>query len=229
MIGVAVPVHNEEALLGDCLGALRVASEHAALAREPVVILAVMDSCTDGSASIAASFGIETLCVNERNVGASRAAGARWLLDKGARWLSCTDADTVVSPSWIADQLALASDAVCGTVDVRDWTGHEGLPGLEVAFRHQYSDLDGHSHIHGANLGVCATAYLKAGGFSPIRSSEDVALVQALQKIGARIAWSAKPRVATSARLEARAPRGFGHALSVMARALCVPLPATPP
>ena len=55
--------------------------------------------------------------------------------------------------------------------------------------------------------------YLRAGGFQPLESSEDVALVEALEFSGARIAWSAAPRVATSARREFRAPGGFGAAL----------------
>ena len=51
------------------------------------------------------------------------------------------------------------------------------------------------------------------GGFEPLASSEDVALVRALQAVGARIAWSAAPRVVTSARSVFRAPGGFGASL----------------
>ncbi|HUD32119.1 MAG TPA: glycosyltransferase family 2 protein, partial [Variovorax sp.] len=67
--------------------------------------------------------------------------------------------------------------------------------------------------IHGANLGVSAEAYERVGGFRPLACSEDVALVEALQASGARIAWSAAPRVTTSARADARARGGFGDTL----------------
>lgn len=76
-----------------------------------------------------------------------------------------------------------------------------------------YNDVEGHRHIHGANLGVSAEAYRRAGGFQPLKSSEDVALVNGLLSSGAAIAWSATPRVVTSARRDFRAPDGFGATL----------------
>jgi hypothetical protein len=60
---------------------------------------------------------------------------------------------------------------------------------------------------------VSAEAYHRVGGFEPLASREDVALVMALQAVGARIAWSAAPRVVTSARKAFRAPGGFGATL----------------
>jgi hypothetical protein len=74
--------------------------------------------------------------------------------------------------------------------------------------------------VHGANLGVSAQAYLRAGGFAPLACSEDVALVEQLQATGARIAWSAAPRVVTSARRASRARGGFGDTLCAWAAAL---------
>ena len=77
-------------------------------------------------------------------------------------------------------------------------------------FELTYSDTDGHSHIHSANLGVSAQAFRAAGGFLNLVSGEDVALVEALQKAGAQIAWSRSPRVVTSARPTYKAPGGVG-------------------
>lgn len=68
-------------------------------------------------------------------------------------------------------------------------------------------------HVHGANLGVSADAYRRAGGFPPLKCSEDAALVDRLIATGARIAWSAAPRVTTSARTVARVRGGFGDTL----------------
>lgn len=97
---------------------------------------------------------------------------------------------------------------------------------MRIQHENTYCDADGHRHIHGANLGISSAAYLGVGGFQPLKSSEDVALVKALQINGASIAWSAAPRVVTSARRNYRAPGGFGEALARVERALVQPGPA---
>ena len=203
MLGIVIPVHNEEDLLGSCLEAVVKAAASPKLRRERVHTLVVLDSCTDDSERIAAGLGVQTVKVEARNVGIARALGAQHCLDRGARWLAFTDADTLVSPDWLAEQLDQRSDAVCGTVAVTDWTGHP--PQLALHFKTSYTDAPGHRHIHGANLGVSAKAYREAGGFPP--------LVHALQACGASIAWSAAPRVVTSARKNFRAAGGFGATL----------------
>lgn len=212
MIGVVIPVHNEEALLGRCLASIRDAASAEALSGEAVQTVVVLDDCTDRSAAIAMSFGVVTLALQARNVGMARAAGARHLLAGGARWLAFTDADSRVSPGWLAAQLALQADAVCGSICIDDWGGHPQH--VRDYFRQTYVDADGHQHVHGANLGVSAHAYLRAGGFAPLACSEDVALVERLLEVGAQVAWSAAPRVMTSARRASRARGGFGDTLS---------------
>jgi glycosyltransferase involved in cell wall biosynthesis len=214
MIGVIVPAHNEEAEIGETVAAIRDAAEHPALGGEAVEVLIVLDSCADATGAIARFFGVRTLAIDARNVGRARAAGADLLLAEGARWLAFTDADTRVSPDWLVRQLELGADAVCGSIGVDDWSV-QGIhaDALRTHFARTYTDADGHRHIHGANLGVSAAAYVRAGGFLPLACSEDVALVEALQQTGARIAWSAAPRVSTSARHDARARGGFGDTL----------------
>jgi glycosyltransferase involved in cell wall biosynthesis len=212
MIGVIVPVHNEEALLADCLASLLAAGAHPALEGEIVRPVVVLDACTDFSAAIARGFGVDVIVVDVRNVGVGRATGATFLLDEGARWLSFTDADSRVSPEWLVAQLALGADAVCGSVCVDDWSTRP--PRLRDYFRSRYVDADGHRHVHGANLGVSAEAYRRAGGFPPLKCREDVGLVDRLIETGARIAWSATPRVVTSARAESRVRGGFGDTLT---------------
>lgn len=211
MIGVIVPAHNEEALLGHCLAALLEASRHEGLAGEAVRIVVVLDACSDGSGAIARDYGVDTLTVKARNVGIARASGADLLLAAGARWLAFTDADSRVSAGWLVAQLAQSADAVCGSIMVDDWSAHPHS--VREYFRKTYVDADGHRHVHGANLGVSADAYRRAGGFPPLACSEDVALVDRLIATGARIAWSAAPRVITSARAAARARGGFGDTL----------------
>lgn len=216
MIGFVIPAHNEERLLAPCLTAALQAAQHAALRGEPVRVLVVLDACTDGSAVISQRKGVETLTIDARNVGVARAAGAQYLLDEGARWLAFSDADSRVSQDWLAAQLALDVDAVCGPVMVDDWSRHPAH--TREAWQRRYRDADGHRHVHGANLGVSAKAYRRAGGFAPLACGEDVALVEMLGVTGAVIAWSAAPRVVTSARLDARVQGGFGDTLATWAR-----------
>jgi glycosyltransferase involved in cell wall biosynthesis len=221
MIGVVIPAHNEAAQIGACVSAAKIASCHSGLLNEPVEILVVLDHCTDTTGKIATDNGAAIIEISACNVGAARAAGAAWLVSRRARWLAFTDADTLVSPGWLMHQLALGADAVCGTVGVADWSMHgENAPFLREYFANTYTDADGHRHIHGANLGVCANAYQKAGGFASIACSEDVALVKALEASGAKISWSAAPRVTTSARRDARARGGFGDTCACRRRPL---------
>ncbi len=214
MLGIVIPAHNEEACIGAAVSAANTAARHPGLLGEDVRVLVVLDDCSDETAQAARAAGAQTLKAHTRNVGAARAAGAEALLNAGARWLAFTDADSIVCPNWLVDQLSLNADAVCGTVAVDDWSAH----GIHAALIHAhfleiYFDRDDHPHIHGANLGVSAVAYRLAGGFLPLRCGEDVHFVDALEKSGARIARSAKPRVVTSARRDARAAGGFADAL----------------
>ncbi|WP_295999471.1 glycosyltransferase [Rugamonas sp.] len=221
MIGIVIPAHNEQSYLDACLSAVAAAARHPTLEGEAVRVLVVLDACSDASAAVVARHAarsdgqcaIAGVAVQARNVGVARAFGAARMVEMGARWLAFTDADTRVSPAWLAMQLSLGVDVVCGTVAVDDWSPHrEHGAALSAHFARSYTDADGHRHIHGANLGVAA-AYLRAGGFEPLACSEDVALVDALERSGARFAWSAAPRVATSARRDAKARGGFGDTL----------------
>ncbi|WP_122315415.1 glycosyltransferase family 2 protein [Pseudomonas cichorii] len=212
MIGILIPVHNEEKLLGACLESLLQASRHPGLNGEPVTILVVLDSCTDHSADIALQHGVITLDLSARNVGQARAAGAHYLLSHGARWLASTDGDSNVAADWLVEQLALNADAVCGTITIpRQGNGLSAK--VQKLFEQHYQHREGHRHIHGANLGISASAYVRAGGFPFLTCHEDVQLVRELERSGARIAWSCKPQVTTSSRLDPRASGGFGDYL----------------
>jgi glycosyltransferase involved in cell wall biosynthesis len=230
VIGVVIPAHNECERIGAALAAVQLAAAHPALCGEAVQVVVVLDSCSDGTEAVAARLGAVCLVLDARNVGVARARGAECCIEAGARWLAFTDADTVVSPDWLVMQLAEQADAVCGCVVVGDWHTHgaDGERGerARALFDSRYTHADGHRHVHGANLGVATEAYRRAGGFAPLACSEDVALVDALAATGARIAWSAGPRVTTSARTDARARGGFGDTLLAMVASLA---PVTAP
>jgi glycosyltransferase involved in cell wall biosynthesis len=216
MIGVIVPAHNEEAFIGRALQSLLAAATHPALKGEAVEITVVMDDCADGTALIVQAHQVHGLAVQLRNVGRARAAGAEHMLARGARWLAFTDADTVVPSHWLADQLRFGTDAVCGTVRVDDWSAH----GESVRARYDahYTPVEGHRHIHGANLGVAAQAYRQAGGFRPLRAHEDVHLIADLEAVGASITWTTINCVVTSSRLDCRCQEGFGDYLRSLAQ-----------
>ncbi|TBU87110.1 glycosyltransferase [Phytopseudomonas dryadis] len=210
MIGIVIPAHNEELFLDDCLESVLAAAGHGDLTLA-VRILVVLDDCSDGSAAVAANYPVETLALQARNVGIARATGVDWLLRQGATWIACTDADSQVAADWLSSQLALNADVVCGTVQVADWGDIQAE--VQARYQRHYHADDGHRHIHGANLAFSADAYRHAGGFSPLPVDEDVQLVRAFERNGARIAWSTAPRVTTSARLECRTSGGFGDYL----------------
>lgn len=217
MIGILIPAHNEEDLLDECLCAALRAGKHSLLAGERVEVLVVLDSCTDRSAQIVSRYPVLSLEIAARNVGQARAVGARVLLERGARWISCTDADSRVADDWLVAQLGLGADAVCGTVTVEHW--HESFDeAAQIRYHEHYQARDGHRHIHGANLGISAEAYRWAGGFEPLTCHEDVQLVRQLEACGANIAWSHLPQVHTSARFDSRAAGGFGDFLRNMAQ-----------
>ncbi|CAK9888854.1 MULTISPECIES: glycosyltransferase [Pseudomonas] len=213
MIAVIVPAHNEEHLLGRCLHALGRAAKTLAAVGEEVQTVVVLDSCSDGSEAIARVHGVKVLKVQARNVGHARHAGAALMLERGARWLAFTDADSCVPADWLLCQLAFAADAVCGTVHVQSWQAHQGAALRERYLAH-YQAREGHRHVHGANLGICARAYEKVGGFKALALHEDVQLVNDLQRSGAHIVWTARNSVSTSSRRDCRVRGGFGDFLN---------------
>jgi Glycosyl transferase family 2 len=224
--GIVVPAHDEEELLPSCLAALREAIDAAVTALPGIRVRTVVaaDTCSDRTADLARLAGALVVEVGARNVGVARAAGMREILRRGRRpagtrmWLATTDADSIVPPHWLSEQLRYADqgwEAVVGTVTVADWTDHP--PDVASEFTRRYGAWRGsHPHVHGANLGFSAQAYLAAGGFLPLRTAEDHALVSAMQAQGRRVLRTPDLRVVTSARARYRAPGGFGYRLTTL-------------
>jgi glycosyltransferase involved in cell wall biosynthesis len=224
-VGVVVPAHDEEDLLPRCLAAVRRAER--AIAGIPVHLVVVADACGDRTAAVARAAAATVVEIGARCVGTARAAGIREVLrrtgdlDPASVWLATTDADTIVPPYWLVLQLAYASagwDAVVGSVRVTDWSEHP--PAVRRRYEQRYGDGgDSHPHVHGANMGFTARAYLAAGGFGPLATAEDHAFVRSLAAVGGRILHTGEVSVVTSARRLARAPLGFGHLLVTLADA----------
>jgi glycosyltransferase involved in cell wall biosynthesis len=234
-VGVIVPAHNEQELLPSCLASVRRAAR--AVRRVPVHLVVVADACRDRTAQAARRGGASVVTISAGNAGAARAAGAREVLrrtghlDPANVWLATTDADTLVPARWLHQQARYAGqgwDAIVGTIRVADWSGYP--PGMRSLFRERYerepyessetsetSDSRAkhqHTHVHGANLGFRASAYLAAGGFPALATAEDHALVTALTAGGGRVLRTRALPVVTSARRDSRAPNGFSHYLT---------------
>jgi glycosyltransferase involved in cell wall biosynthesis len=222
--GVVIPAHNEQDLLPSCLTAVRQAAGQLAV---PVHLVVVADACTDRTAALARAQGADVVEVSARCVGAARQAGIRQVLDATRHldpaevWIATTDADTRVPRWWLRRQVRFASQGwkgVLGTVTVDDWTGRP--PRVQQLFAQRYRAWEvHHPHVHGANLGFAADAYLTAGGFRPLPTAEDHALVDELLAAGIPLLRTTRIPVVTSARSRARAPRGFAWLLTTLGTA----------
>lgn len=225
---VAVPARDEAELLGACLGSV-VASIGVLGRTHPeltVEIVLALDGCTDDSAAVAAPFPVTVVTAGGVGVGRARhLAVERGLL--AARlagngldtvWVTNTDADTRVPRRWLLEHVAAAArgcDLLLGTVEpvgVAD-------PAVARAWRTGYRLADGHSHVHGANLGVRASAYVAAGGFGPLGAHEDVDLVHRVRALGARWHATDRTRVRTSGRVAGRVEVGFSTYLGALSTA----------
>lgn len=219
VLHVVVPAHDEEQHVRRCLESVAAAAA-AARARHPALAVRttlVLDACTDGTAAIAASLGVDTVAVAARSVGAARRAGVEHARrrtagrDAARVWVATTDADSVVPASWLLDHARLAErhDAVVGRVrpDPAELT-----PAALREWERRHPP--GGRYVHGANLGFRLSAYDAVGGFEPVREHEDVRLVAALAAAGFTLAHDTE--VLTSARLVGRTVGGFAGYLATL-------------
>ena len=223
-VGVLIPARNEEELLPRCLRSVLAACSQLPFSVTCDVVVAV-DSSTDRTREIAEHLIQErgtVVCTHAGVVGQARALAAEIALKRfrGARnrcWLANTDADCTVPLDWLNQQLILAAgdvEAAAGSIDVDTFAEHD--VGVEGRFRATYLiRSDGsHHHVHGANLGFRADAYLRAGGWGNLQTGEDHDLWNRLSSVGARKIFTGLTRVLTSGRRVGRAPHGFAEALA---------------
>lgn len=220
---VVIPAHNESRRINAALDAVDTA--RAAVADTVTCsITVVVDSCGDTTESRARLRLSDppdlVMAADLRCAGAARRLGAAAGLASAIMashplptvWLASTDADTIVPPDWIERQLAHAgagAAAVAGVVRL--------LPDADTdpRLRRRFDDAylirpDGsHSHVHAANLGVRADAYQSVGGWRALPTGEDHDLWSRLTAHGWPVRSTADMAVATSARRQGRAPKGF--------------------
>jgi glycosyltransferase involved in cell wall biosynthesis len=223
-VGVLIPARNEEQLLARSLYSVLQAKNRIE-SSATVEIVVISDSSVDRTAQIASQIlegqGI-VRAIHAGRVGTARRCAAQLLLERYSGplsrcWLANTDADCMVPPEWLEAQLALAIsgvEAIAGTVDVDHFDEHG--PEVRARFKSSYRihDDESHPHVHGANLGVRADRYLKAGGWETLDTAEDHDLWRRLELTGTKRHSTSKIGVTTSGRRVGRAPNGFADALA---------------
>ncbi len=223
-IAILIPARNEAALIERCL--VSVQRTRRGLPK-PITtdVIVVSDSSTDDTAALAGGVLGRTgyvTCTQAENVGLSRALAARHALgrfqgDPSRCWLANTDADCVVPPDWLSQHLIAAESglaAVARIIDVDTLAEHG--PVVPERFRRTYllHDDGTHPHVHGANLGVRADAYLLAGGWANLTCAEDHDLWHRLKAGKGPCLSLSSLKVITSGRRQGRAPQGFADALA---------------
>jgi glycosyltransferase involved in cell wall biosynthesis len=221
-LAVIVPAANEEQTIAACLASITAARRHLARSRTAVVqveVFVVLDRCQDETAAVAARFpGVRPVIVSAGRVGAARHAGTRAAIGSAPPacelWLANTDADCVVPRDWLSFMVAEArrdAHVVLGTV-----LPGPGLPAaVRAAWLSRHHLRDNHPHIHGANFGIRADAYMALGGWQPLALGEDVDLAGRAASAGhLRVSRTASIPVITSSRPAARVPGGFASYLS---------------
>lgn len=219
-----IPARDEGRSIGRCLESIT-AARTALAPRISSAVVVVVDSCRDDTAQVAAAHldPRRDLLVHSEHgsAGASRGMGvaaalARTSTDPARIWMCSTDADSTVPSDWFDVHLDAARHghiAIAGIVDLDDAAD----PMLVDQFNSSYQTHDdgSHPHVHGANLGFRADAYLAAGGWSMMSTGEDHDLWGRLTALGATMA-SVRLSVSTASRLIGRAPAGFAANLSAL-------------
>ena len=228
-IVVGIPARDEAATIADAVVSVARAAAHVAV---PVHLVVVDDGSEDETATVAAAAlaeerGALTGEVLVQRCGTVGAARAR-ALDRGldatgalpaSTWLATTDADSTVDRRWLARQLRWAErgiDAVAGLVDVT-WAPHQDdLARRYDAAMASHGTGVGHPHVHGANLGLRASWWLRVGGCGDDADGEDHELWRRLREADAVVLGVPDVRVRTSARLTGRVPAGFSGLLRTL-------------
>lgn len=223
-IAVLIPAKNEEDLLPRCLQSVMAACSAVAPYASTDIILVVDDS-EDDTLSIASEMIGDNGLVLKRNfscVGMARHEAAQVAMQRASStmnrcWLANTDADCLVPPDWLAKQLVHAVDeyaGVVGIVDVDSFREHQCHVARRFCETYVLHSDGTHPHVHGANIGFQAEAYLSVGGWAALSTAEDHDLWGRFQVAGHKLTSDTSIKVVTSGRREGRAPMGFAAALA---------------
>ena len=247
---VAIPVRNEEDYLEPCLRALGAqrTSDGQPLGPGDVLVLLLLNGCTDNSWTRVQALrdeGIPSwialdgeLVATCRHAGGARTVAlskALSLATSETCLIACTDADTVVGPTWIARQCALleaGTDAVMGIADILPVDEYALPQSLRLRQRLERSYglwldridalLDPQAHdpwprhtlVSGASLGFRPAALRMMRPLPAPRCGEDRALIERCHMLDLKVHGDMELSVITSGRLQGRADGGMASTLT---------------
>lgn len=197
-ISVLVTAYNEEKDLPLCLDSIR----NSDYDKEKYEIIVVDNNSIDKTASIAEKYGARV--IKENKQGNTFAVSTGMKAAKG-QIIAMTDADSIVSKSWLSEIDKLFSDdsivAATGTADI---STRSKVFNITSEFFYElflkFNSLLGKPHLTGFNLVVRKSALEKIGGIDErFTMSPDVDLGLRIKKEG-RVVFSNKLKVITSFR-----------------------------
>lgn len=177
-LSFVVPAHDEEALIGATLDAIRAS---ASAAGEPYEIIVVDDGSTDRTAAIAAEAGARVVSVNVRQIGVARNAGAAVATGET---LVFVDADTVITAAHVRGVIdAMRSGAVGGGAAARF---DEPVPRYAQLMIRAMGPVFRVLRLAAGSFLFCSkSAFDAVGGFDrSLYAGEEIALSRALNRRG---------------------------------------------
>lgn len=245
---IVIPAKDEEDRVVPCLMAAATACRN--VADHVSGIILVINNTTDRTAVAAGEYAlsqpdIPVVVIDchfdpaDAGVGSARRLG----LDLACRMvgqsgtLLTTDADTLVRPDWIAQNLAelLRADMICGTVSGQpdeaqnlppaiaahgsaEWDYVNGCVALAAALDPLAHDTaPAHHNAAGASMAVSARVYQAVGGLPVIQIGEDRAFAERIEAHDYRLRYSDRVIVETSCRMIGRTDGGMAGALRARA------------
>jgi len=210
LVSIIIPAHNEEALLGATLDALRAAIAEIG---EPHEIVVVDDSSTDRTAEIARAHGARVVSVTVHQIAAARNAGAR---AAAGDFFVFVDADTIVTAQiLLAAVEAMRGGAVGGGASAVFEPGAPRWAHRAIALAAWI--LRTANWAAGCFFFAQREPFERAGGFDErYFASEEIHLSRALKRVGRFVILP--ERVVTSARKAEH--YSMGHSLWLMVRML---------
>ena len=244
---VAIPACNEASRIEACLAALAMQRDPCGAPLPPgaLQILVYANNCNDGTVAVVRAFAetaphrIEVVAATHPPERANAGWARKSAMDLAADRLDdagltdgiilTTDADSIVSPTWVAANLAELGrpvECVAGYIDALPAEimrlGPQFIARGRLEDRYLrlaaeiYARCDPRPHdpwpnhrvSSGASLAVTLPAYRAVGGLPAIALGEDGAFTRALEAAGLRVRRSMDVSVATSCRFDGRAKGG---------------------
>lgn len=244
-IAVVVPAKDEADRIIGCLSAIALAA--AAITEACVGVVLVVNNTTDDTAARACDWAVHhrgdlsVVVVDhhfrapQTGVGHARRLGIGLAIDAmpDNGILLMTDADTHVSATWIADNLAelRGADVVCGRVDAiadeqaalpveisrhGSWEADYVAAALDLAALLDplpHDPRPPHHNGAGASMAFRKSVYQSVGGMPALQIGEDRAFIEWAEALDYRIRYSDRPVVRTSCRMIGRTDGGMAGAL----------------